>query len=164
MASTDPTITGVLDLGNLGASGVPTVVTGQTSETIGKTVTIPANTIQGGDVLEIKYFWTVTNNANVKRYKINLNDGLGGVAILSINAANTTQLQRESFLGWNSDGLTVRAFNVSVASGTATTTVGFLSDSVDVTNDIDVEFRFELSDVGDTMILESYSITLKRAK
>ena len=70
-----------------------TVTAASTSEETGMTYTLPA--IGANDMLMVNHFWTVTNNANMKTARVNL-DGAAGQAVdlASQNVGNLVTMMR----------------------------------------------------------------------
>ncbi len=87
-----------------------TVTAASTSEETGMTYTLPA--IGANDMLMVNHFWTVTNNANVKTARVNL-DGAAGQAVdlASQSVGNLVTMMRNmnnaSVQRWFSDNRAV---------------------------------------------------------
>lgn len=108
-----------------------TVTAASTSEEVGLTYTLPA--IGANDMLMVNHFWTVTNNANVKTARVNL-DGAAGQAVdlASQNVGNLVAQMRNmnsaSVQKWFSNNRAVFGGTSSSLQGTtkATGTAGLV--------------------------------------
>lgn len=108
-----------------------TVTAASTSEETGMTYTLPA--IGANDMLMVNHFWTVTNNANAKTARVNL-DGAAGQAIdlASQNVGNLVAQMRNmnsaSVQKWFSNNRAVFGGTSSSLQGTTkvTSTAGLV--------------------------------------
>ncbi len=108
-----------------------TVTAASTSEETGMTYTLPA--IGANDMLMVNHFWTVTNNANMKTARVNL-DGAAGQAVdlASQNVGNLVTMMRNmnsaSAQKWFSNNRAVYGGTSSSLQGTtkATGTAGLV--------------------------------------
>ena len=108
-----------------------TVTAASTSEDTGMTYTLPA--VGANDMLLVNHFWTVTNNANAKTARVNL-DGAAGQAIdlASQNVGNLVAMMRNmnsaSVQKWFSNNRAVYGGTSSSLQGTtkATGTAGLV--------------------------------------
>jgi hypothetical protein len=132
--------------------------TGNTTPTVIRTVTIPANTLAtNGDSLVIIPFATCTNNANAKALSVEF----GGVTISNVSFASVAGIRkyielfrRSSTLGATNGTTVANGFG---SSGTLVT------PTIDWTIDNDITFTVTLGNGGDTMTLETVKIRLDLA-
>lgn len=108
-----------------------TVTPASVAEEVGLTYTLPA--IGANDMLQVNHFWTVTNNANAKTARVNL-DGAAGQAVdlASQNVGNLVTMMRNmnsaSAQKWFSNNRAVYGGTSSSLQGTtkATGTAGLV--------------------------------------
>lgn len=150
----------------LDQSAVGWSVTGTTSETVLKTVTIPANAIGANGFVTEESVWTVTNDANNKTPKVRYGasgSGTGGTALWTA-AFTTTQTLHDlrKFANRNATNSQV-AFTGNANAGNGgwgAATVAAVTTSVDTTAASEINFTGTLANTGDTMTLEAYQITV----
>lgn len=131
----------------LGASAAQSAHTGNTSETVLATITVPANAMGANGVLRLEYSVSMTNNANNKTIRVRLG-GVGGAAfkglvrastladrqIVTIQNVNATGSQKSWNSGSESLGVTAGAFTTGAIDTTASQTLvitGQLANSAD---------------------------------
>jgi len=144
----------------LEASNTPEPTNGTTANVAIKTYTLPAGTMGPNDSISIEFMFSKTGTAGTYNSKVRfgaatevfIRNGAGGTNISGnfksvISNNNSTSSQK--FMGKGLDDHYIRS-----------TTTAMETSAVDTTADVDIEFVAWCGDAADTMILESYRITL----
>jgi len=142
----------------LGKSAVQSSHTGNTSETILATITIPAGAMGANGVIRYSSIWTFTNNANAKTINIRLG-GIGGTAISTL-ALTTGQSAR--LFTWTANRNS-QASQVSWPAGVAgwgSNGGGLTPSVIDTSVSTTLVFTGTLANSGDTISLEQYMVEL----
>lgn len=136
-------------------SGAQSSHTGDTSETILATCTIPAGEMSATGMLRINAVYTFTNNADTKTIRMRLG-GIGGTQYLSI--VETTNV---SFRLYNYEIYERGATNSQVGGSVAGAATGAIQTSaIDMTAAQTLVFTGQLGTGTDTVSLEAYSVEL----
>ena len=149
----------------LAISQVASSVTGTTSETNLASVTVPSEVMSSNGQLEIFILWSYTNNANSKAPRVRFGqstDALGGNVYYNPSVSTTNTLQSFLIIKNNNSTTSQYGFANNTGSGYATSTGSVISSSWDTsspTYNIGVHFNGALTNSGDTLTLEGYSIT-----
>lgn len=145
--------------------------TGDTDETVLKTITIPKNLLNARGQIKVKAAGTTTANNGVKTIYVRIN-GLTGTALCTLSvAANANPYN------WQAEGVIINATTASQRSsfkGVSCLTVGgatafatgitdlLLTSAIDTTADVDLVVTGDLANGGDTvtcnlLFVEAYS-------
>lgn len=143
------------------ASGSRISVTGITVEQSLKALTIPANTIEVGDILEVSFLIKVTDNANAKRSRIML----GGSYINDYNMANNGEHRKDIHIVFPTTS-SVRLFNKGAATdgGQGAVLTADETAGIDITADMTLDFRAALTVATDEYNLDYYLVRLIKAR
>jgi len=141
-------------------SGVAVPHTGDTTETVLATITIPANTMGKNGFVEVDVAYSMTNNANAKTTRARLG-GIGGT-VMDSSTLTSVAAQRRTFRIRNRG-----AQNSQVcASGGATSGLGTINapatGSVDTSAATTLVLTGQLSNSADTITLEEYTARIVR--
>lgn len=159
--SGNPTIASNLRV--MGQSGAASSVTSTTNETALATVTIPANTMGANGALRINMLFSFTNNANAKTLRIRLG-GISGtifMAVTSITNQASLPLHR-IIMNRNATNSQITQQSSSGQSYNVTTSA-VTTGAVDTTASQDLVITGQLTNTGDTITLEYYSVELLTA-
>lgn len=135
------------------ASAAQVSLTGSTSETVLKTVTIPANSLGPNGVLNVTFFVSYPNNANTKTLRIRLG-GIGGTIVLA-DAPTTTTSTRYNRTIQNRNSLTSQIAGTGGGGGYGSSGSAILTSAINTANAFDLVITGQLADGADTLILES---------
>jgi hypothetical protein len=143
----------------IGQSAVASSHTGNTTETILATVTIPAGAIGPNGTVEIVTLWSYTNSANNKTWRIRLG-GIGGTQVALITRT-TTATDGDLRVIRNRNSASSQVFyrntlGFGIGVGSATPSTG----TVNTANAQDLVFTAELANSGETITLEGYTVKI----
>lgn len=140
----------------LAQSSVAASHTGNTTETVLATITVPANRMGKNGRLKITAHWSYSNNANNKITRVRF-DGLQMVA-----ATNTTTAQQRTQIEiCNRNSLSAQIVSIpGLAAGFGTTATAVLTQTVDTSADRNITLTAQLADGADSVTLESYSVEI----
>lgn len=118
-------------------------------------LTIPANTLEAGDVLRIDVLYSCTDNANVKRGRVKL----GGSYIVDWNLASQADA-RKSISIFFEDTTTAKLFykSTNVDNGVDSNALSSETTGIDTTADMTLAFATSINTDGDTMAVEGYVV------
>lgn len=137
-------------------AGTVAAHTGTTSVTTIKTVTIPGGAMGPNGFVRISTSHSNTPNANNKQL-VGYFGGTGGI-LIDNRTVTTTGYSTKNFMirnrGSESSQIATQANINSVEGNTA----GAATGTVDTSADVDIVFRVNLSDAGDTVTLEHYVV------
>lgn len=142
----------------LAGSAVLASHTGNTNETILATVNIPAGLMGLNDQLVIRSVWTSAFSANAKTARVRLG-GIGGTAYLEYTYST-------SFINDTLKHITARNSTSSqvggapAAPGPGTGTIALVTSAIDMTAATTLVFTGQLTNTGETISLEMYSVEL----
>lgn len=143
-------------------SAVQSSVTGTVSETTLRTVTIPTGTMAANDVLHIRHFWTCTNSANNKQFIIKLN-GTAGTAFYNVGQTAITINTGQTIIANRNATNSQVGLNSGNTNGFNTSTSTLVTSAIDMTASVDLLFRAQLTNTGETISLEYSCVELIRA-
>lgn len=149
----------------LAISQVASSVTGTTSETNLASVTIPSGIFSDNGQIEVFLLWSYTNNANSKAPRVRFGqstDALGGNVYYNPSVSTSNTLQSFLIIKNNNTTTSQYGFANNTGSGYATSTGSVISSSWNTsspTYNMGVHFNGALTNSGDTLTLEGYSIT-----
>lgn len=137
-------------------AGTVAAHTGATGATTIKTVTIPGGAMGPNGYVRMSTFHSNTANANNKQL-IGYFGGTGGI-LIDNRVVTTTAYTHKEFLirnrGADNSQIATQA-NINSVEGTV---AGAATGAVDTSADVDIVFRVNLSNSGDTVTLEHYLI------
>lgn len=145
------------------ASAVPVSRTrsGAPSEVDTVSLSIPANTIQIGDILSIDCLYSFTSNANGKRARVKI----GGSYCVDFNAANNLNCRKSISLFFGSTtSCRLHTVSSNTDNGIINTALSTLSTAIDITAALPLVFATSMDIDGDIMIVEGYIVELIKAK
>ena len=145
----------------LGASAVAAPHTGDTSETVLASFTLPGGAMGPNGIVRVTTLWTCTNNANAKTMRIRLG-GLTGTAFLAASvAATNVGIMQRTIHNRNSSASQV-AFNAASAGSFANVAGGAApaTGAVDTSADQVIAISGQLANAADTMTLEACLVEL----
>lgn len=127
-----------------------TALTGTTSETTLKTITIPANTLGVSGTLVIRVALSLTNNANGKTLRVRF----GGTQFLSLSVSSFASHNSETRIqNRNATNSQIAPPNISTIWGGTTSAV--VTGSVDTTLDQAITITGQLTNAADSFTVES---------
>lgn len=156
---TNPLRGGVSKFRILASSAVAVTHTGNTSETVLATVTIPAGIMGLNGALRINSLWsTPGGSGNSKTCRIRLG-GISGGTVFAI--ANTTNLSifDPSRIVHNRNSASSQSMRATNSSGGATSAAA-ATLSVDTSVALDLVFTANLANSGESITLEEYMVEL----
>lgn len=146
----------------LATSAVVVSHTGDTSEFVLGTVSIPAAWLGPNGSLRIPHQWSHTNNANTKTLRIRLG-GIGGTIIYSAAQTTVAQTLAETWLQ-NKNSHSAQVFG-SIGNRT-TDTVAIVSQigtaAVDTSAQVDIVFTSQCANAADSISLDRYVVEIIR--
>ena len=145
------------------ASAVPVSRTrsGTPSEVDTVSLSIPANTIQVGDILRIDCLYSFTSNANGKRARVKI----GGSYCIDFNAANNTNCRKSiSLFFGTTTSCRLHTASSNSDNGISNTAMSTLSTTIDITAAMPLIFATSMDVDADVMIVEGYLVELVRAQ
>jgi hypothetical protein len=145
--------------GVLAQSAVPIVHTGTLSATILAEVTIPANAMGANGSVRVTAYWSMTNNANSKNLVIRF----GGAATQMWSAGLSSVAAAGCQVSVHNRGATgSQVMNGGGTSASYGTMPAVVTSSEDTTQAQKIQFVGNLSNVGDTLTLERYTVEVLR--
>ncbi len=132
--------------------------TGNTTETVLATYTLPANTLSANGILRITSLWKKTGTAGTRTERIRLGGTSGTSYYENTNSANILSMTNQILIYANGATNAQKGFGTNSSSGLGTVAGTNVTSSVDTTNNVDVVLSTQLSNSGDTDELESYLI------
>lgn len=143
----------------IGQSAVASSHTGNTSETILATVTIPAGAMGPNGAIEIVTLWSYTNSANNKTWRIRLG-GIAGAQVANITRT-TTAADGDLRVIRNRNSQSSQVFyrntlGFGIGAGSTTPSTG----GIDTSTARDLVFTAELASSGETITLEGYTVKI----
>lgn len=141
----------------IGHSAVPISLTGTTTATLLATIAVPANSMGPNGIVRVRGHWSMTNNANSKNMAIRW--GLANTNLFSGGFASQASLRADVEVQ-NRNGTGSQL----IPAVSTSASFGFLgavtADSQDTTIAQRIQFVGTLSNAGDTMTLESFTVDL----
>jgi hypothetical protein len=136
----------------LAQSAIAASVTGTLAATVLATISVPANAMGKNGMLRITTTWSVTNSANNKTIVTRF-----GATDISSNAVTTVSTYQEQRMIQNRNAANSQVF---IFGGFAYTgsPIGTLAKDTTVAQNIDIVAQ--LSNVGETITLEAYTVEL----
>ncbi len=145
--------------GVIAQSGIPIVHTGTLSATILAEVTIPANAMGANGSLRITAYWSMTNNANSKNLVIRF----GGAATQVWSAGLSSVAAAGCQVSVHNRGATgSQVMNGGGTSASYGTMPAMVTSSEDTTQAQKIQFVGNLTNTGDTLTLERYTVEVLR--
>ncbi|NIE67475.1 hypothetical protein [Burkholderia sp. Ax-1719] len=143
----------------LAQSAVRQSVTGTLTETTLATVTIPANAVGPNGGIRITSLWSFTNDSNTKTQRIYLG-GTGGA--LFQNTANGTAAVLQQFTMIRNRGASNSqvGFVSTFDGGFASNANALVTSAIDMTQAQTLVFTGLLTNTGDTVALEAYTVEI----
>lgn len=128
-----------------------------TSENALVSLTIPGGVIGANGAVITHEKWSYTNSANAKTFRVRY----GSTLMYAFGATTTTAFIKSTFItNRNSESSQIGDSNVA-AFGTTTQT--FYTGTVDTSADFTLNITGQKASGGESLILESYSITVRRS-
>lgn len=141
-------------------SAVPVSVGSVTSEEALATVTVPGGAMGPNGFVVIWSTWSMTNNSNSKTARIRIG-GLSGTALFSSSMTTTRTLMRPTlFANVNSESSQKTSSSSGQGGSVGTSTGSLVLTSVDTSQDFQIVFSGQKADAADSMILESYMVSV----
>ena len=150
-------------LGASAATGMS--VTGTTSETVLATVPLAAGVIGANGVLRVTSLWQVTNSANNKTLVWRIGASGNGIAgsIYGSTVQTTVASMRMQQQLQNRNSVSAQVLQSGIGTGGwGTTTAGISTDTRDTSVALDLVFTGTLTNTGETITLNSYTVELLR--
>ena len=117
--------------------------------------TIPAGTIQVGDILAIETYVTCTDNANVKRNYIDM----GSTRLLTATLTNQSQFRWRCTYSWNT-ATSGSAFDTTNTFGVGSDSNAVTTHTEDINSDIVLSVRHQFASAADSMTTHHYMAVL----
>lgn len=149
-------VVGVKAPGVLAQSGGPISITGTLVETTLATIAIPASSLTTNGSLRITTLWSYTNSANTKTVRVRLAGTQIGLAAATATAAVQGQVIITNRAALNSQ--VCNGNNMAAPFGT--TTSAPVITAIDMAVSQNVTLTATLSNVGETITLESYTVEI----
>ena len=134
--------------------------TGDTTESVLATCTIPANTLTTNSQLTVTSIWAYTGSTNAKALRVRLGGPTG--TIYSAAAPSITTSLSLSCL----TSIFARSLASQIGTGTSCTPgveqTGQVTSSLDNSSSINLVLTGELASAGDSIRLDGYSVTVRR--
>ncbi len=143
--------------------------TGDTTETVLATYTLPANTLPANGQLEIGVRASRSGTNSAITYKVRFG-GISGTAyagnLTLITNANETA-QGKVIIAANNSTSVQKGFGAGISGNNGVITpftanpTAFITSAIDTTSDVDIVITAQLGNAADTAALEGYDIILK---
>lgn len=140
----------------LGSNAVQASHTGSLSETVLKTLTIPAGSMGPNGVIRVTYIASHTNSANNKIIRVRLG-GLSGTIYMS-DTVTTTSSTRASRMIHNRNSQASQISFPSGVGGFGPTGSALITGTVNTAVAQDLVITALLADVGETIAIEAYTV------
>ncbi|WP_150627349.1 hypothetical protein [Pandoraea captiosa] len=142
----------------LAQSAVPVSVTGVLTETVLATVTVPAGAMGPNGVLRLTTMWSFSSTAVAKT----LYARLGGVVFMNpgYNQAGTASMQHMTFLRNRASQTSQTGFSSASSTPFGTSSIAAQTYSIDTSIAQSLTLSGKLSDVADSITLESYTVEI----
>lgn len=136
-------------------------VTDQTgpSGTARAIITIPAGILLANGSAEIETFWTYTNSANAKNLRVRYG-GTSGTSYLNTSPTTTNCVQNVCIIR-NSNATNSQKGFLAAASSHFGSGAGTTTSAIDTTATVDIVIGGQLTNTGETITLESYTIWVR---
>jgi len=141
----------------LGAGGGTFSNTGNTDETIVKTVTMPANSMGPNGVLKISSIWSNNNSVGTKTHRIRLG-GISGTILFTVGSTSNISYNDPERTIANAGATNSQVGRNSGTAGAGGSASAVLTAAVDTTAAVDIVFTVQLSDGADNGALRAYSV------
>lgn len=138
----------------VGQSAVAASVTGTLTETTLASITIPGGMMGVNGVLRVIPLFSMTNNANTKTFNIRL----GGILINTPVVASVAAIQMLSLIRNRNAQNSQVSFTPANTTGLGTAGAAVLAVNVDTSVDQVLALSGVLSNTGDTITLEGYTV------
>jgi hypothetical protein len=136
--------------------------TGTTNEQVIQTITIPANTLNVGDIIRLGVYYSFSGNGGTKAPRVRLgNNTIIGSALYQPAALGATvnSCQAE-VLAIVTSSTNLRTAASSTVSGFGSGTGALTNNTIDLTAAIDFSINIQKATAGDTAILEFFFIEI----
>jgi hypothetical protein len=136
--------------------------TGTTNEQVIQTITIPANTLNVGDIIRLGVYYSFSGNGGTKAPRVRLgNNTIIGSALYQPSALGATvnSCQAE-VLAIVTSSTNLRTAASSTVSGFGSGTGALTNNTIDLTAAIDFSINIQKATAGDTAILEFFFIEI----
>lgn len=136
--------------------GAALVAPANTAENILATIIIPANMIGVNGSVRIWTLWSMTNNANVKTYRVRLG-GISGTIFQQLAGVSLAQFSALCRIA-NRGSVSSQVGQDPAINGIGSSTVAITTSSVNTGIDSTIDITAQKATGGDTVTLESYSV------
>lgn len=137
-------------------SAVPASVTGTLSETTLATIAIPAGAMGVNGKIRVVSYWSCTNNANGKTVNFRIAGSLFGATGSLAN--NASACYQQEIMAVNATNAQKMRQNPAAPFGSSTGGISTLA--VDMTQAQNITLTAVLTNVGDTVTLEAYTVEI----
>lgn len=146
----------------LESSGVQTSHTGDTNETVLKTINIPAGAMGPNGVLRVNAQFSMTNNANAKTPRIRLG-GLGGTVLADPATAGSSSVRiNREIVNRNSQSSQVSS-GTSITNTFGASSVAISTAAIDTSAATTLVLTGQLGVGTDAIAVESFTVEIRYA-
>jgi hypothetical protein len=138
-------------------SAVAASHTGNTTETVLATISIPAGSMGPNGMLRVTTLWSMTNTANNKTFRVRLG-GASGTQFLNQAIAQASYQDHRLIRNRNSQSSQICSPAGGMVGGFGVTTGTLASGAVDTSAAQDLVLSAQLANSGETVTLESYTV------
>lgn len=138
----------------LAQTAVAAPITGTLTETVLGTITVPAGAIGPNGQVEINAHFSVTNSANTKTVRVKF----GGTTFFSLNLSASAAIQAYSRICNRNSAASQIAYGGT--NGFGTTTTANATGTVDTSGEVTIQLTGQLTNTGETITLESYTVVV----
>lgn len=146
-------------------SNNPISITGTLNDQTGSsgtaraTVTLPSNILLDNGSVEIETLFSYTNSANAKNLRIRFG-GTSGTVYLNTSPTTTACVQNLCYIRNNNAANSQKGF-LAAASSHFGSSSGLTTSSIDTTTSVDILIGGQLTNIGETITLESYAVWIR---
>lgn len=133
--------------------------TGDTSETIVKTVTIPGNALGPNGLIKVSSIWSNNNNGNSKSFRWRLGGLAGDVAFVGANTTNISYNDPERTIA-NAGVANSQVGRNGGSAGAGASGSSVFTAAIDTTASVDLVFTVQLAVGTDNGALRAYCVEI----
>lgn len=122
-------------------------------------ITVPANMLLANGSVEVETLFSYTNSANAKNLRVRFG-GMSGTVYLNTPPTNTACVQNTCFIR-NANATNSQKGFLAAASNHFGSSSGTTTSTIDTTSAVDVLIGGQLTNIGETITLESYAVWIR---
>lgn len=122
-------------------------------------ITLPSNILLANGSMEVETFFSYTNSANAKNLRVRFG-GTSGTSYLNTSPTNTACVQNNCYIR-NSNATTSQKGFLAAASNHFGSAAGTTTSAIDTTAAVDIIIGGQLTNIAETITLESYAVWVR---